>query len=128
MHDHTSVNGHNHPLRVLIADDQRVTRQGLVALLSLLPDVEIVGEARDGQEVIQKVRQHRPDVVVLDVQMPTMDGLTATRNLKRAWPEIRVVVLTMYAGYRQLVEQAGADAFLLKGATVAELSAAIWGK
>jgi DNA-binding NarL/FixJ family response regulator len=116
------------PVRVLIADDQRVTRQGLVALLSLLPQIEIVGEACNGQEVVEKVAQYHPDVVVLDVQMPALDGLEATRHIKREWPAVRVVVLTMYAGYRQLALQADADAFLLKGATVEELTAAILGK
>jgi two-component system response regulator DesR len=121
-------NGRTFPLRVLIADDQRVARQGLVALLSLLPQIEIVGEACNGQEVVEKVAEYHPDVVVLDVQMPTMDGLEAMRHIKQQWPEVRVIVLTMYAGYYRLAQQAGADAFLLKGATAEELTTAILGK
>ena len=119
---------HTSPVRVLIADDQRVARQGLVALLSLLPQIEVVGEASNGREVVEKVAEYHPDVVVLDVQMPTMDGLDAMRFIKQRWPEVRAVVLTMYAGYHRLAQQAGADAFLLKGATVEELKTAILGE
>ncbi|MBN1874557.1 MAG: response regulator transcription factor [Anaerolineae bacterium] len=113
------------PVRVVIADNQRATRQGLIALLSLLPQIEIVGEAVDGWETINKVSEHHPDVVVSDVQMPGMSGLEAMRYIKRQWPDVRIVVLTMYAGYRGPALAAGADAFLLKGATAEELANAI---
>ena len=115
------------PVRVLIADDRWVTRQGIRALLSQFPQVQVVGEAADGQESIDLVPLCHPDVVLLDVQMPIMDGLEATRRIKSRWPSVRVVVLTMYARYRSPALAAGADVFLLKGGTTEELQAAIMG-
>lgn len=101
-------------VRVVIADDRRATRQGLRALLDLLPEVEIVGEAADGQASVELVAERRPDVVVIDMQMRGMDGVEATRRIKAQWPAVRVIALTMYAGYRSAALAAGADAFLLK--------------
>ena len=112
-------------MRVLIVDDQRPTRRGLKALLSLSPQVEVVGEAADGQESVDLVAERHPDVVLMDVQMPVMDGLEATRRIKSQWPEVKVVALTMHANYRSQALAAGADAFLLKGCTAEELQAAI---
>jgi DNA-binding NarL/FixJ family response regulator len=115
------------PVRVLIADDRWVTRQGIRALLSQFPQVEVVGEATDGQESIDMVPLCHPDVVLLDVQMPIMDGLEATKRIKSRWPSVRVVVLTMYARYRSPALAAGADVFLLKGGTTENLQEAIMG-
>jgi DNA-binding NarL/FixJ family response regulator len=112
-------------VRVLIADDQRPTRQGLKAFLAHWPQIEVAGEARDGQESVQWVARQRPDVVLMDLQMPVMDGLEATRRIKRRWPEVKVVALTMHAEYRAEALSAGADAFLLKGCSVDTLRAAI---
>jgi DNA-binding NarL/FixJ family response regulator len=114
-------------VRILIADDRRITRQGLCALLSQFPQAEVIGEASDGQECVALVPSCRPDVVLLDIQMPIMDGLEATRRIKEQWPEIRVIILTMYARYRFAALAAGADAFLLKGCTTQELQEAILG-
>jgi DNA-binding NarL/FixJ family response regulator len=94
-------------------------------LLALSPQIEIVGEARDGQESVQLVAERHPDVVLMDLQMPVMDGLEATRYIKSQWPEVRVVTLTMSPGYRLAAYAAGADAFLLKGCRVDALRAAI---
>jgi DNA-binding NarL/FixJ family response regulator len=100
---------------VLIADDQRSTRRGLKALLGLFPEVEVVGEAADGGESVELVENCLPDVVLMDVRMPGMDGLTAARLIKRQWPGVAVVVSSMYPSYQQDAFAAGADAFLLKG-------------
>ena len=97
-------------------------------MLSLFPRVEVIGEAADGQESLDLVSQSQPDVVVLDIQMPVMDGLEATRWIKVEWPEVWVVVLTMHATYRAPALAAGADAFLLKGCTAEELQRAILAK
>ena len=102
-------------VRVLIADAQGPVRQGLRALLTLFPQVEVVGDAIDGREAVNMVAKRQPDVVLMDMQMPVMDGLEATRCIKEQWPEVRVIALTMYPKYRAEAVAAGVDAFLLKG-------------
>lgn len=102
-------------IRVLIADDQQSTRQGLSALLTLCPEMELVGEAADGLEAVQMVAERRPDVVLMDMQMPVMDGLEATRRIKKEWSEIKVIGLTMYSRYKNSAILAGVDSFLIKG-------------
>jgi len=111
--------------RVLIVDDRNQTREGLKALLATVPPVQVIGEAADGREAMDLVAEQRPDVVLMDARMPVMDGLEATRRIKDLWPEIRVVVLTIHAAYRQEALAAGADAFLVKGCPEGELLAAI---
>jgi DNA-binding NarL/FixJ family response regulator len=111
--------------RVLVADDRRPTRQGLRALLAFMPDVEWVGEAVNGHEAMNLVAVRRPDVVLMDVHMPVMDGLEATRLIKSQSPEVRVIILTMYAEYQAEALAAGADIFLIKGGTTEALRGAI---
>lgn len=101
-------------LRILIADDRPTTRRGLRALLTILPQVEIVAEAANGQESVDMVAEYAPDVVLMDMQMPVMDGVEATRRIKEQWPAVRVIVLTLHPRYRSQALAAGADAFLLK--------------
>lgn len=113
--------------KVLIADDNERTRNGLRALLAMRQEIEIVGEAADGRQAVQKTKALQPDVVLMDAQMPQMDGLEATRRIKARWPEVRVVVVTMYVSRRAKAQAAGVDLFLRKGGPVEELLSAILG-
>ncbi|MHB9034960.1 MAG: response regulator, partial [Anaerolineae bacterium] len=101
--------------RILIVDDQRPTRKGLHALLAFLPGMEWAGEAENGQEALDQVAIIHPDVVVMDVRMPTMDGIEATQAIKDRNPEIKVIVLSLYPQYQEEALAAGADLFLIKG-------------
>ncbi len=113
--------------RVLIADDRPWARAGLRALLATRREIEVVGEAANGQEALALAEKYQPDVVLLDVRMPVLDGLEATRLIKARWPKIRVVVLTMHAVYRSEALAAGADQFLVKGGPSKQLFGAILG-
>jgi DNA-binding NarL/FixJ family response regulator len=115
----------NKKSRVLVVDDQASTRQGIRALLELAPDIEVLKEASNGWEAVQFVAEEQPDVVLLDVRMPVMDGLEATRQIKARWPQVRVIVLTMYRSHRKEALAAGADRFLLKGGTSRSLTEVI---
>ena len=116
-------------IRVLFVDDHHVMRQGLIRLMKGQPVIQVVGEAANGQEAIEKVRQLRPDVVVMDASMPVMDGIEATRQIKAERPEVRVIGLSMYDDEEisQKMRAAGAEAFLCKTASLAELLKAIYG-
>ena len=118
-------------IKVLIVDDNERARKALRALLAtretLGAEIEIVGEAADGREAVEKAEALRPDVVLMDAQMPRMDGLEATRQIKARCPAIRGVVVTMYVSHRAAAEAAGADAFLRKGGPAEELLSAIFG-
>lgn len=103
-------------VRVLITDDRPRSRDGLRALLSTCPGYEVIGQAANGKEAIELVEQYQPDVVLMDVRMPDMDGLEATRFIKNRWPATKVIVLTMHDGYQAAALDAGANAFLSKGA------------
>ena len=111
--------------RVLIVDDQPPALHGLTALLTQVPQIEAVGQVANGQEAMQLVDMLHPDVVLMDIQMPVMDGLEAIRRIKRRWPEVRVIALTMYSSYRTEALSAGADEFLLKGCASKVLLGAI---
>ncbi|MFN2186574.1 MAG: response regulator transcription factor [Anaerolineae bacterium] len=115
-------------VRVLIADDRPTTRQGLRALLALLPQIEVIGEAADGRESVALVAEYRPDVVLMDMQMPVMDGIEATQRIKERWPTIRVIALTIHTKYRAEALTAGVDAFLLKDGNPEVLLGAILNK
>jgi DNA-binding NarL/FixJ family response regulator len=101
--------------QIVIVDDQRPTRRGLQALLSFWPQVEVIGEAANGQDAVDLVAERRPDVVLMDVRMPVMDGLEATRRIKRQAPGVKVILMTLHAEYQAEALAAGADAFLVKG-------------
>jgi DNA-binding NarL/FixJ family response regulator len=112
---------------VVLADDQRVIREGLVSLLGLLPDIQVLGTAADGEEAIALVERLRPDIVLMDLRMPRCDGVTATRRLREQGSPTQVVVLTTYADDRSVVEalRAGARGFLTKDAGAEEIKRAI---
>lgn len=103
------------PTRVLIADDSTHAREGLRALLSTWPNIMLVGEAVNGQEALHLVAERRTDIVLLDLQMPLLDGIQATRLIKQQWPAVIVIVLTIYAAERDAALAAGADSFVIKG-------------
>ncbi|RKT10877.1 LuxR family two component transcriptional regulator [Streptomyces sp. 1114.5] len=113
--------------RVLVADDQTVVREGIVMLLGLLPGIEVVGAAGDGEEAVALVERHHPDVVLMDLRMPRCDGVEATRRIRAAHPETEVVVLTTYADDDSLFPalQAGARGYLTKDAGAEEIARAI---
>lgn len=114
-------------IRVLLADDHAILREGLRALLSLADDIEIVGEACDGREAIELTAKLRPDIVVMDVAMPGLGGLEATLEIRKAQPDVRILVLTQYEDreYIQRFLKAGVAGYLLKKSAGAELAASI---
>ena len=114
-------------VRVLLADDQRVVREGLALLVGLLPGVELVGAAEDGQQALDLVRDHAPDVVLMDLRMPHVDGVEATRRIGVEHPATQVIVLTTYADDESVFAalQAGARGYLTKDARSDEIAAAI---
>ena len=115
------------PIRVLLADDHPVVRRGLAALLGTLDDFEVVGEAEDGEAAVREAQLTKPDVVLMDVRMPGIDGVEATRRIRKAVPDTAVLVLTMYDEDATVFTamQAGARGYLLKGAEQDEIADAI---
>jgi PAS domain S-box-containing protein len=117
-------------LRVLLADDHEIVREGLISLLSEEHNIQVVGEAANGREVVDLADRLRPDVIIMDVAMPLIDGDEATRQIKRHLPDTRVIALSMYEenGTRERMFEAGAEAYILKTAPSEELLAAIRSK
>ena len=111
------------PIRILAVDDHPLIRQGIAGLIADQPDMTLVGEASNGREAIQRFREHRPDVTLMDLQMPEMNGLDAMIAIRGESPEARIIVLTTYTGDAQVLRalQAGARAYLLKNALHKEL-------
>jgi two-component system response regulator NreC len=117
----------NQKIGILIADDHTLLRSGIRALLEDEPDMVIVGEANDGREAVRLAAQLKPNVILMDIAMPLLNGLEATRQIKREHPEINVLVLTMYDHeeyFRQMLE-VGASGYIIKKAAASELVAAI---
>jgi len=114
-------------IRVLVVDDQAIVRDGLVTVLSLMPDLEVVGEAADGAAAVTAVDRDVPDVVLMDLRMPVVDGPTATAQITAAHPHVAVLVLTTYADDESIVTalRAGARGYLTKDAGRAEIATAI---
>lgn len=114
-------------IKILVVDDHALMRDGIRAILKLNNDMEVVGEAADGREAIDKVEESRPDVIVMDIAMPNMDGLEATRRIKKKYPNIKVLALTQYENreYVFTAIKAGTDGYLPKKAAGPELAQAI---
>ena len=114
-------------IRLLLADDQALVRGALSALLGLEPDLEVVAEVGSGDAVVAAVLEHRPDVALLDVEMPGMDGITATAEVRRAAPDTRVLIVTTFGrpGYLRRALQAGASGFVVKDTPAAQLADAV---
>ena len=112
------MNDQQAPLRIIVADDQASVREGLVLLLDLLPDIDVVAAAADGQEAIDLCGRHRPDAILLDLHMPEVDGIQATQHLSKHYPDIAIVVLTTYADDDSVLAalKAGARSYLTKDA------------
>ena len=116
-----------HKIRVLIVDDHTLVRDGIKALLSLVSDIEVVGEAENGKEAIEKVKELAPEVVLMDLSMPVMSGLEATRRIRKEFPKTKVIAVTQYddSEYVIPVIEAGACGFVTKMVAFSELSSAI---
>ena len=114
-------------IKILIVDDHHIVRQGLAALLKTVPGFEVLAEASDGEQAVEMHRKHRPDVTLMDLRLPKLNGVEAITRIRESAPTARIVVLTTFDGdediYRAL--QAGAKGYLLKGMDLAELSEAI---
>jgi DNA-binding NarL/FixJ family response regulator len=115
------------PLRVVVADDQASVREGLVLLLDALPDITVVGAAADGAQALELVAEHRPDAILLDLRMPVLDGIGATRRLTAEHPSVAVVVLTTYADDSSVLDalRAGARSYLTKDADRTDIARAL---
>ena len=114
-------------LRLLLVDDQKLMREGLRILLELEPDLKVVGEAENGEAALVAYARHQPDVVLMDVRMPGMDGVEATWRLRERWPQARIIILTTFSDDEYVFEglRAGALGYLLKDVSGAELAQAV---
>src|ERR671935_3204467 len=121
------MNASTTPIRILIADDHDVVRQGLRTFLELDPELEVVGEAADGREAVRLAHRLRPDVVLMDLLMPELDGIAATQTIKQELPDVEVVALTSVLEDASVVGamRAGAIGYLLKDTRVEELRRAV---
>ena len=102
-------------IRIILVDNRASNRRGLKALLAFEPRISIIGEAADGTEAVQLVGKDQPDLVLMDIHMPVLDGLKATQQIKAAWPSVKVVLYSVYPDYQEEAKLAGADCFLIKG-------------
>ncbi|MBV9259066.1 MAG: response regulator transcription factor [Ktedonobacteraceae bacterium] len=124
---HIEDKKHTDVISVLLVDDHMLMREGLRQLFSLEQDIRVIGEAVDGVEALQKIRQMRPDVVLMDIHMPGVDGITVTQQVVQEFPEIAVIILSMQQQNQQVLQavKSGARGYLLKTASVHEVAEAI---
>lgn len=115
------------PVRVIVADDHPVFRQGIRAALAVEPDIAVVAEAADGTTVIRAAGEHRPDVILMDIRMPGTNGIDATRRILEQQPDVRVLILTMFEDDASVFDaiRAGARGYLLKGSDPADITRAV---
>jgi len=113
--------------RFLLCDDHTLFREGLAALLERKPEWQVVAQAANGEEAVRLAAKHKPDVIIMDVSMPCLDGIAATARIRDAFPKIRIIALSMYGGehYRRRMLDAGAKAYVLKSNASVELVAAV---
>jgi DNA-binding NarL/FixJ family response regulator len=114
-------------LRIIVADDQASVREGLVLLLDGLPDIDVVGAAADGQQALELVAEHRPDAILLDLHMPVLDGIGATRRLVAEHPDVAIVILTTFVDDNSVLDalRAGARSYLTKDADRTDIARAL---
>lgn len=108
--------------KIMIVDDSLRARRALKALMSQQEGITVIAEASNGQEAIQIISKQRPDIVIMDLRMPVMDGLEATRAIKAGWPQVKIIILTMYPDHQAEALAAGADAFLVKGCPLDDIT------
>jgi DNA-binding NarL/FixJ family response regulator len=127
MNTTSNLNTSTKSIRVLLADDHTLVRAGIRALLEKLPGVEVAGEANDGREVMDLIKAQQPDVVLMDISMPGLNGLQALARITRDFPNVRVVILSMHPNDEYVLQalKSGASGYLLKRAATAELAAAL---
>jgi len=113
--------------RILIVDDSVSFRRSMRALLEIQPDMQVVGEAPDGEKALEWIEKLRPNLILLDAQMPGMTGVEATQQIKSHWPQTKVILMTMYSDYRSKAIESGVDAFMTKGIPPEQLLAIIRG-
>ena len=115
----------NEKKRLMIVDDNPHARKALSAFISTQDWLSVISEASNGEDALEKIEDCPPDVILMDVHMPIMDGLEVTQIIKSRWPQIRIVILTIYSEYKSQASQAGADAFLVKGCPMEEMISTI---
>jgi len=115
------------PIKIFLADDHTIVRQGLAKLLEAESDLEVIGEAEDGREAINKVQKLKPDIVIMDIAMPLLNGIEATRQIKKILPQTKIIILSMHSHDRYISELIGlgASGYLLKDSTGGEIIKAI---
>jgi len=116
------------PIKIFLADDHTIVRQGLAKLLEAESDLEVIGEAEDGREAVKKVQKLKPDIVIMDIAMPLLNGIEATRQIKKILPQTKIIILSMHSHDRYISEliSLGASGYLLKDSTGGEIIKAIW--